>query len=100
VGRNKHGLDLAAQRGAAVFLLWLAGRPEVKIFWRRPALGCPPKTPDPNSLVSSGRRRAQGDVKQSSRFAANASGPSRIIEFNLLNSMRPFCGFVQAPGVA
>jgi hypothetical protein len=84
---------------APPFLAWLARRPEVEIFWRRPASGCPPKTPDPNSLVSSGRRRAQGDVKQTSCFAANASGPSRIIEFDLLNSMRPFCGFVQAPGV-
>ena len=32
-------------------------------------------------------------------FAAKVSGPSRIIEFNLEPSMRPFDGPVQAPGL-
>jgi len=32
-------------------------------------------------------------------FAANESGPSRIVEINLEPSMRPFDGHAQAPGL-
>jgi hypothetical protein len=32
-------------------------------------------------------------------FAAKVSGPSRIFEFNLEPSMRPFDGHAQAPGL-
>src|SRR5262245_12692385 len=60
--------------------------------------GCPLKRLIQITQSIQGERRAQRDVKDFF-FAAKVSGPSRIVEFNLQASMRPFDGPAQAPGL-
>ena len=99
VGRNEHWLrprllKNQAQRGAAVFLLWLAQRHQTK-YLGAGSPGYPAETSDLNNSISSGRRRVQRDAEEylSSRRERGTSSEllnsTSCLECGLLVAARP-----------